>query len=57
MTAAEFFFDELLRNGTTTAQVLGTVHKVATDAFFAAAARRNLRMVAGKVLMDRNCPE
>ena len=38
---AEFFFDELARNGTTTAQVLGTVHKIATDVFFATAARRN----------------
>lgn len=56
-TAAEFFFDELARNGTTTAQVLGTVHKVATDVFFATAARRNLRMIAGKLLMDRHCPE
>lgn len=55
--AAEFFFDELARNGTTTAQVLGTVHKVATDVFFEAASARNLRMVAGKVLMDRHCPE
>lgn len=55
--AAEFFFDELARNGTTTAQVLGTVHKVATDVFFAAASARNLRMVGGKLLMDRHCPE
>jgi len=53
---AEFFLDELLRNGTTTALVLGSVHRAATDAFFNAAARRNLRMVAGKVLMDRHCP-
>jgi guanine deaminase len=56
-TAAEFFFDELARNGTTTAQVLGTVHRGATDVFFASAAARNLRMIAGKLLMDRNCPE
>ena len=54
---AEFFFDELARNGTTTAQVFGTVHKVATDVFFAGAAARNLRMIAGKLLMDRHCPE
>lgn len=53
---AEFCLDELLRNGTTTAQVLGTVHKAATDVFFLAAQRRRLRMIAGKVLMDRNCP-
>jgi guanine deaminase len=55
--AAEFFLDELLENGTTTAQVFGTVHKNSIDAFFAAAGARNLRMVAGKVLMDRNAPE
>jgi guanine deaminase len=54
---AEFFLDELLRNGTTTAQVLGTVHKQSVDIFFQAAAARGLRMIAGKTLMDRNCPE
>lgn len=54
---AEFFLDELARNGTTTAQVLGTVHKSATDIFFQAAAARDLRMIAGKLLMDRHCPE
>jgi guanine deaminase len=53
---AEFFLDELLRNGTTTAQVLGTVHKQSVEMFFRAAAERGLRMIAGKTLMDRNCP-
>jgi guanine deaminase len=33
------------------------VHAVSVDAFFTAAARRGLRMIAGKVLMDRNAPE
>ena len=50
--AAEFFLDELLDNGTTTAQVFGSVHKSSIDAFFAAAGARNLRMVAGKVLTE-----
>jgi guanine deaminase len=54
---AEFFLDELLRNGTTTALVFATVHAQSVDVFFQSAAARNLRMVAGKVLMDRNCPE
>src|SRR4051794_21902640 len=54
---AEFFLDELLANGTTTAQALGTMHAEATDAFFENAARRSLRMIAGKVLMDRHSPE
>ncbi|MFZ1388519.1 MAG: guanine deaminase [Thiolinea sp.] len=53
---AEFFLDELLRNGTTTALVFGTVHPESVEAFFEAAEARNLRMIAGKVLMDRHCP-
>jgi len=54
---AGFFLNELLRNGTTTALVFGTVHPESVDAFFEEAEQRNLRMIAGKVLMDRNCPE
>jgi guanine deaminase len=54
---AEFFLDELLRNGTTTAVVLGTVHPQSVDSIFEASRIRGLRMIAGKVLMDRNCPE
>jgi guanine deaminase len=52
-----FFLDECLRAGTTTAMVYGTVHPHATDVFFDEAAKRNLRMIAGKVMMDRNAPE
>lgn len=54
---ATFFIDELLRCGTTTAMVYCSVHPASVDAFFAESEKRNLRMVAGKVLMDRNCPE
>jgi guanine deaminase len=54
---AAFFVDELLRCGTTTAMVYCTVHPTSVDAFFTESEARNLRMVAGKVLMDRNCPE
>jgi len=54
---AEFFLDELLRNGTTTALVYCTVHPQSVDAFFEASSRRGLRMAAGKVLMDRHCPD
>lgn len=53
---AEVFLDELMRNGTTTALVFCTVHSPSVEAFFQAAQRRSLRMIAGKVLMDRNCP-
>jgi guanine deaminase len=49
---AEAFLDELLRHGTTSALVFGTVHAASVEAFFAAAEARGLRMVCGKVLMD-----
>jgi len=54
---AERFLAELLRNGTTTALVFGTVHKVSVDAFFEASQVHNLRMICGKVMMDRNAPD
>ena len=54
---ARFFVDELLRNGTTTALVLATVHPESVDAIFEAASGHRMRLAAGKVLMDRNCPE
>jgi len=53
---ADFFLDELLRNGTTTALTIPTVHKQSVDAFFTAAHTRRMRMICGKVLMDRNAP-
>jgi guanine deaminase len=54
---ADFFLDELLRNGTTTAMVLGSVHPASVDAVFSAALERRMRLIAGKVMMDRGCPE
>lgn len=54
---SKFFLQELLRSGTTTAMVYCTVHPESTDAFFQASNDLNLRMIAGKIMMDRNCPE
>lgn len=54
---AEFFLDQLLEAGTTTALVFGTVHKESVDAFFTVAEQKKLRMICGKVLMDQNCPD
>jgi guanine deaminase len=54
---AEFFVQELLRNGTTTAMVFATVHPESVDAIFDEARSRGMCIAAGKVLMDRNCPE
>jgi len=54
---ADIFLKELLRNGTTTALVFGSRHKESVDALFSAAQKLNLRMIAGKVMMDRNAPD
>ena len=54
---ATAFLDELVRNGTTTAAVYCSSHPQSVDAFFAEAERRDMLMVAGKVMMDRNAPE
>lgn len=54
---AEFFLDELLRNGVTTALTFATSHPQSVDAFFGAAQQRQLRMMSGKVLQDRHSPD
>ncbi|MEJ2063847.1 MAG: guanine deaminase [Reinekea sp.] len=54
---ADVFLTELLRNGTTTALVFGTVHPQSVEAFFESAQQKGLRMICGKVMMDRNCPD
>lgn len=54
---AALFLRELLRAGTTTAAVYCTVHPQSVEAFFEESTRFNTRMIAGKVLMDRNAPE
>jgi len=50
------YLDENLRHGITSAAVFGTVHPESVDALFEASARRGLRMIAGKALMDRHAP-
>ena len=54
---AALFLDALIAHGTTAAVVFPTVHKVSADALFAAAAQRGMRLIAGKVLMDRHAPD
>ncbi len=55
-TVSDLFLQECLRAGTTTSAVYCTVHPASADAFFTAASERNMRMIAGKVMMDRNAP-
>jgi guanine deaminase len=53
---AGFFCEELLRNGTTTSGVFATIHPESVDALFVAAEKRDMCLVSGKVMMDRNAP-
>ncbi len=55
--AASAFLDALLRHGTTTALVFGSSHKASVEALFTEALGRNMRLIAGKVLMDRGAPD
>lgn len=54
---SEQFLDALLAHGTTAAAVFPTVHRHSAAALFEGAARRGMRVVAGKVLMDRHAPD
>jgi guanine deaminase len=54
---SRLFLDELIRHGTTTAAVYCSVHKSSAEAFFAEAHDRDILMIAGKVMMDRNAPD
>ena len=49
--------DLALAHGTTTLTSFCTIHTQSVDAFFEAAAQRNMAVVAGKTCMDRNAPD
>jgi guanine deaminase len=55
--AATFFIAELLRNGVTTALTFATSHVASVNAMFEAADTAGLRIITGKCLQDRNCPD
>lgn len=51
------FFDQLTAHGTTTAMAYCSVHKTSAEAYFEEAQRRNMCMIGGKTMMDRNAPD
>ncbi len=51
---AEVFLTTLYAHGTTAAMAFCSSHKVCAEALFTAAASRNMALVTGKTLMDRN---
>ena len=54
---ASAFLDRLADHGTTTAVAYASVHAASADALFAEALKRDMRLITGKVLMDRNAPD
>ena len=54
---ARLYLDEAVRHGTTTVAAYCTVHRQSADAFFAEALSRDMLVIAGKVMMDRNAPD
>lgn len=55
--ASRVFVDACAQNGVTTAATWSTVHPQSAEALFQAASAKGMRMITGKVLMDRNAPE
>ena len=54
--ASKVFFDDLIKNGTTTTVTYVTIHKSATDIAFESARKVKIRAIIGKVMMDQNSP-
>ncbi|WP_106744854.1 guanine deaminase [Yoonia maritima] len=54
---AERTLDLALDHGTTTLISFCTIHPASVDAFFGAAADRDMAVIAGKTCMDRNAPD
>jgi guanine deaminase len=52
--AADLFLNRLFQHGTTSALAFCSVHKACADALFAAASARNMALITGKTMMDRN---
>lgn len=54
---SRLFLDEMIRHGTTTVAAYCSVHRQSAEAFFAEAYDRDMLVIAGKVMMDRNALE
>lgn len=54
---AEAFFKEMIANGTTSAAIYSSIHKTACDEAFRAAEKLGMKVIIGKVMMNRNVPD
>ena len=51
------FLESLINNGVTSAAIYATSFSSSVDAIFSEAYKRNMRVISGKVLMNRNAPD
>ncbi len=56
-TELNFFLDQLVKNGTTTAVSYGPLFYSATNIFFEELQKRNMRFITGNIIMDENAPD
>lgn len=54
---ARLFIGELFRNGTTSCMAYASVYPESVDTLFSVASEYNMRMITGKIMMNRNAPE
>jgi guanine deaminase len=54
---AERFLEALWAHGTTSAVIFATVHKTSAEALFRRGSEARMRLITGKVLMDRHAPD
>jgi guanine deaminase len=57
LQVSQLFVHALLAHGTTAACVFPTSHPASCEALFESAKAKGMRVIAGKVLMDRHAPE
>ena len=53
---AALFINELINNGTTSAAIYSTISSNSVNAIFEEALKKNMRIISGKMMMDRNAP-
>lgn len=56
LDVAQFFLEELIRNGTTTAMVFATRYSQSINALFTSAQQKQMRLISGLVIDDQNLP-
>ena len=57
LLSAKLFIDELFRHGITSCMAFSTIHTTALNALFNEALSRDMALISGLTMMDRNAPD